>query len=40
MEVLSGPKAMPGPKELNGLFTPPMTERIEVKHVRYLVPRG
>lgn len=30
------------PKEVNGLFTPPMTERIEIKHVHYprLVPRG
>jgi len=30
------------PKEINGLFTPPMTERLEIKHVRYLnlVPRG
>jgi hypothetical protein len=30
------------PKEINGLFTPLMTERLEIKHVRYLdlVPRG
>jgi hypothetical protein len=30
------------PQEINGLFTPPMTERLEIKHVRYLdlVPRG
>jgi hypothetical protein len=30
------------PKEINGLFTPPMTERLEIKHVRFLslVPRG
>ena len=30
------------PKEINGLFTPPMTERLEIKHVHFprLVPRG
>lgn len=30
------------PREINGLFTPLMTERLEIKHVRYLdlVPRG
>ena len=30
------------PSEINGLFTPPVTERIEIKHVRNLglVPRG
>lgn len=30
------------PSEVNGLFTPPVTQRIEIKHVRYLglVPRG
>jgi hypothetical protein len=30
------------PPEINGLFTPPITEVLEVKHVRYLnlVPRG
>jgi hypothetical protein len=30
------------PKEVNGYFTPPMTERVEIKHKRFLnlVPRG